>query len=737
MEADDFNELIEQEGTVDQNRVLSFSEYASEFSKHPHLRSRNAVQYLRDALDYFGKSEIQNYNAPQSRFNAFNGQTPDQSPLIGLEPVQEEFYNIIDGLSGQKRPDRFIVIHGPNGSGKTTLLETLFSTLEAYSQTELGRLYRFNWIFPTDGSTSSSGSVGFRNEGSSPEDSYAHLNSDQIQSKITGQLSDHPLLILPRDVRLKVLERSIDSGDMPRHLVDGHLNPANKKIFNALLLNYDGDLSKVLRHVQVEQWTISARYRRGTAVVGPELHVDADVQQITLDENYKSLPSDLQHLDLSRVQGPIAKGNRGILAFEDFQKRNPQTNKYLLGTIEDGEVQVDNQTLQIDSLLVATVNQDNLQKWKRKQDYQSMRGRMKMVQMPYLLDYQREKEIYDTFLGNVRHDKHIAPHVSRFIALWAVTTRLRDPDFSDLEDHQLSEASKVALADMSGPDKACFYATGSTPKDTTLQVQEELKSHLSDIVESTRKSHDEGMKGVSPRYIQTTLQNTLRVADETCLTPSDLCQAIKDDISDGSASGPSSATGDYGTLQVTLDESYRMYQKWLEDMLLSALGIFDGSQFDAIIDDYIRHVRHFVEDEQVYHRPTDTYRDPDESLMQEFEDMINVSRGPADFRDEIMNRLAAYQLEHGDDTFDYREVFPEYFETFRRSFLQDRREDIYRSYKRALSYLSKADHSLTPSELEEVESTLDTLRSEYGFCDHCLKEGIGLTVQKWEDSLDG
>ena len=62
------------------------------------------------------------------------------------------------------------------------------------------------------------------------------------------------------------------------YLLRGDLSHRNRQIFEALLASYHGDLAKVLRHVQVERFFVSRRYRQAASTVEPQLAVDAHVK---------------------------------------------------------------------------------------------------------------------------------------------------------------------------------------------------------------------------------------------------------------------------------------------------------------------------------------------------------------------------------------------------------------------------------------------------------------------------
>ena len=68
----------------------------------------------------------------------------------------------------------------------------------------------------------------------------------------------------------------------------------------------------MLRHVQVERFYVSHRYREAVATVEPQLAVDARSRQLTMDRSLAALPPALQSLALYEYQGELVDANRGL-----------------------------------------------------------------------------------------------------------------------------------------------------------------------------------------------------------------------------------------------------------------------------------------------------------------------------------------------------------------------------------------------------------------------------------------
>src|SRR4051812_4922465 len=261
-----------RESFARKRRVMSFGEYFNLLSSDMHRQTRSAAQYLRDALDHFGTETVRSPRGQVTRWKLYDCPWDEgKDSLVGQEEVQGAIYRLVSNFSREGRTNRLILLHGPNGSAKSTLVACLQRALEHYSTLDEGALYRFNWIFPS--ARIAKGGIGFG--GSAAEtveaiESYAYLDDDLIEAKIVDEIRDHPILLLPRDKRRQLLDErlaeEIQAGFRPAHqILSGDLSHRNRQIFEALLSSYHGDLGKVLRHVQVERFFVSRRYRQAVA----------------------------------------------------------------------------------------------------------------------------------------------------------------------------------------------------------------------------------------------------------------------------------------------------------------------------------------------------------------------------------------------------------------------------------------------------------------------------------------
>src|SRR5512146_960559 len=270
---------------------------------------------------------------------------------------------------------RKVMVHGPNGSAKSSIVSAIVRAMEAYSRTRDGALYRFHWVFPAERKLRGAG-LGFgpREDGGGELASFAHLDGEALDARLSCPMKDHPLLLVPREERRKLLQERCrptareGAGDadfvLSDYLAEGELCHTCRQIHDAMLAAYHGDWLKVIRHVQVERFYVSARYQQAAVTVDPQHFVDAGYRQLTADRTAAALPPALHSLALHEPAGPLVAANRGIIEYSDLLKRDPNAFKYLLATSETARVTLDPFVLQLALVLMASANEKQLSAFK-------------------------------------------------------------------------------------------------------------------------------------------------------------------------------------------------------------------------------------------------------------------------------------------------------------------------------------------------------------------------------------
>ena len=527
--------------------------------------------------------------------------------------------------------------------------------LEDFCNHKEGVVYRFNWIFPSE--QIARAGIGFGGDSRSAvvTDSYAHLSDAEIDARLPCELRDHPLLLLPlaeRRALLSELEEGIHAGaeksssrfvicDYLRH---GNLSHKNNQIFEALLAAYEGDFLRVLRHVQVERFYYSRRYRLGTARVEPQMAVDGRTRQVTADRSLGALPTTLQNVALYELDGALTWANRGLIEYADLLKRPLETYKYLLNAVEDGRVALENANLFFDMVLIASVNELHLNAFMESPEWMSFRGRFELVRVPYLIDFAREEAIYSEQIDEVRVGKHIAPHATEVAALWAVLTRMHKPDLSRYEGDLRELLSKLTPL-----EKAMLYAKREAPGRLASEEAKLLRKHVADVYRETSAALVyEGRTGASPREMKAVMLNAAQ-QETACLTAECVLRELADLVQETTVydflrqepQGPG-----YFDHKGFLETARDWYLERTDEEVKTAMGLVEEASYLDLFGRYIDQVTHAVRKEKIRNTVTGKTEDPDEKLMREVERIIEVSADVEKFRQGIMSKIGAWSIDH-------------------------------------------------------------------------------------------
>jgi predicted Ser/Thr protein kinase len=733
---------------VENRSILAMDEYLHAFFEAPRQQARSAAQYLRDVLDAFGVADLETPVGRLHRFKLFDlAFEPDgrAQRVAGQEEAQAAIARAVGNFVRAGRVNRLVLLHGPNGSAKSSMLGALFRAMEAYSRTREGALYRFQWVFPSERKVKGGGSVGFGSRGEGGElASFAHLDGDALDARLACPMKDHPLLLVPKAERRALLEErcrpaareGANEADfvLSDYLLEGELCQSCRPIHDALLGAYHGDWVKVLRHVQVERFYVSARYQQAAVTVEPQLSVDAGWRQVTADRTTAALPPALHALTLLEPRGPLVAANRGLLEYSDLLKRPVETFKYLLGTSETGRVSVEGLLLHLDLVLVASANEKQLSAFKESPEFPSFKGRLELVRVPYVRRFSVEREIYDQQITPAAVGKHVAPHATEVAALWAVLTRLKRP----IPDRYSGEL-RALVEDLAPLEKLRLYDTGAAPDRFSLAQAKELRAHAVDLYrESDVYPNFEGRTGASAREIKTALLNAAQAPEYRCLVPQAVLAELDAICRDKSV---------HDFLQQEVVDGYHDHEEFvrvaeaeyldrIDEEIRDSMGLVSESQYRELFGRYVTLVSHWVQGEKVRNRVTGEYAAPDEARMLEFEKIVmppGDDRG--DFRRGLISAIGAFRLDHPDaKEIDFVRIFPDLFRRLRDHYFEERKRQLRRSREDVLRYLSDEREQLEAKARRQVEETLKAMRERYGYCQHCAQDAIlFLMRRRYED----
>ncbi|HZU83704.1 MAG TPA: serine protein kinase PrkA [Polyangiaceae bacterium] len=719
-------------------RVLSFAEFLALFDEQPVRYSRDASRYLRDVFDHFGKTTVRHPWGEFTRYKLFDmpwepaERALPRGALVGQEHVQEEIYRALSNFVREGRPNRLMLLHGPNGSAKSTIAQCMMAALEHYSTLDEGALYRFNWVFPSQKAIR--GSLGFGHEKGSGEGaaSYAHLSDEEVDAKLLVEVRDHPLFLIPIPDRRRLLEagyKRVGATEPPNEwILRGQLSHKSQQVFEALLSSYDGSYAEVLKHVQVERYFISRRYRVGAVTIGPQLSVDAAERQVTMDRSLQSLPASLQAVTLYEAKGELVDAAGGLLEFSDLLKRPLDAFKYLQLSVETGEVSLTAQNVQLNCVMMGSANELHLDAFREHAEFASFRGRLELARVPYLKSYEQERLIYDTYVApQIR--RHVAPHSTEIAATFAVFTRMRKPN----PDRYPRPISAI-VSTLTAVEKADLYALSKAPERLDPDSQKLLRSAIKEIwAESDSYPIYEGRVGASPREMRAALLDAAQSPAFRCLSPMAVLEEIdalcqRKNEFDWLQQDP--IVGGYHDVKVFRDTLFSRLLGASEYELYIASGFVQEQQYAELFDRYVQHVSVWVKKERLYNRVTQRYEEPDEKMMVEVERLLDVKGDPQDWRRQLISAIAAWALDHPGQRVDTAAVFPQHLRRMREAIFADRRQAVASLARDIVLVVREEGVGVEPQRRAEAQAAIERLSERFGYCPSCAADAASLLVRK-------
>jgi serine protein kinase len=736
-------------GTIDQSvkkefdsnrRILSYDEYLALVGENPKLQTRGSAAYLADMMDHFGREPAGRSEAagfvPLQRFKLFDLPIDSMaSQVVGQEGVQHHIYRALRTFSRQGINNKLILLHGPNGSAKSSIAHALMGGMERYSrENHAGATYSFNWIFPVDRVTK--GGIGINTPAYSSakrdsQQSFAKLPDDEIAARIPCDMRDHPLLMIPQDVRREFLTKLVGDAkanelweQMPHYLTQGDLCHRCKQIFDVLLTANGGDYRKVLSHVQVERVYFARRYRRGLVTIEPQMHVDAQYHQLTYNKSMGQLPATLQSLNLFTLTGDLVDGNRGLIEYSDLLKRPVDSFKYLLGACETGSVNVGNSIAYVDTVMIGSTNEVQLDAFKEFPDFTSFKARIELVRVPYLMSVSDEQKIYASQLHQMAGDKHLAPHVAWTAGMWAVLTRLKKPNSINYPPNV-----STLVSNLTPLEKARLYDTGEVPPQLSLEDKKLLRANLRKLREEyTNIPYYEGRMGASAREIKSILFDAAQNPEFPCLSPLATLRELEEFVK---------RVSEYEFLKQDVKDGFHdsaefinavrtEYLSKIDREVRDSIGLYDSAQWEEFLKRYVQQISLVLKKEKQKNPITGKMEDPDMALIDELEKIVEAPTEPADretFRQNVISQIGVWSLDHKGEPVVYANVFKDFWAKLEKHYFESQKQLLTKMHDALLVY--DRGESTTHTEGGKLAAqTIANMKAKLGYCDLCAKEVI-------------
>jgi serine protein kinase len=577
----------------------SFADYL-DIAKNNPKTTRTAHQRLYDMVMSYGTYTVEDGKEELTRYTFFDDPEHNgDDAIFGLTKPLMAVVNVFKSAALKYGAEkRVLLLHGPVGSSKSTIARLLKEGVQRYSRTDDGAIYAFGWK-EEDGSVS-----------------WDPMNGD-------------PLQLIPLAHRTDIcnwLNEDRGSDDYDVEIV-GDICPLSRFVFKERLEKYNGDWSRVLEDIVVRRVILSEQDRIGIGTFQPKDEKNQDSTELTGDINYRKIAEYGSDSDprAFNFDGEFNVANRGLIEFIEVLKLDVAFLYDLLGASQEHKIKPKKfaQT-DIDTVIIGHTNEPEYRKLQSNEFMEALRDRTIKIDIPYVTRLNEEIKIYKKDYNEKRvRGKHIAPHTLEVAAMWALLTRLEQPNH-----HGLTLLQKMKL-----------YNGKSLPGFTTENVA------------SLRKEvKREGMEGISPRYVQDKISNALVVNPAaTSLNPFMVLKELESGLKHHSLVGDESTRDGYRELIAAVKEEYTDVVKNEVQRAIAA----DEEALTRLCANYIDNVKAYTQHEKVRNKFTGELEESDERLMRSIEERIDIPETRKDdFRREIMNYIGALSLDG--KKFDFR-----------------------------------------------------------------------------------
>ncbi len=656
---------------ADLNWEGTFEDYLKIARENPKVL-RSAFQRVYDMILSYGREEYIDAKKKLVRYIFFRDEAHGgRDAIYGLDIPLMKLVNIFRSAAhGYGTERRVILLHGPVGSSKSTIARLIKKGMEEYSKTPEGALYTFSWHLTGDAVT----------------------DPNKTEENFPCPIHEEPLKIIPLEWRDKAIrELGLKSDSYPIS-VEGDLCPACRYIFRTLMTRYKGDFSKVQQHVTVRRLVLSEQDRIGIGTFQPKDEKNQDSTELTGDINYRKIAEYGSESDprAFNFDGEFNIANRGIIEFIEILKLDVAFLYDLLGATQEHKIKPKKfaQT-DIDEVILGHTNEAEFKKLLNNEFMEAFRDRTIKVDIPYITRVSEEVKIYqkDYNLEKIK-GKHIAPHTLEMAAMWAVLTRLEDP-----KKHNLTLLQKLKLYD------------GKT-----------LPGYTQDNIKELRKEAlREGMDGISPRYVQDKISNSLvSEKGEGCINPFLVLNELESGLRSHSLINSEEQRKRFAELLGVVKQEYEDIVKNEVQRAITA----DEAAIKRLCANYIDNVKAYTQKERVKNKYTGQDEEPDERLMRSIEEKIDIPESRKDdFRREIMNYIGALAIEG--KTFDYR-TNERLHKALELKLFEDQKDSI-----KLTSLVSAVVDKDTQEKIDVVKGRL--IRN-YGYCEICATDVLSFVA---------
>ena len=448
--------------------------------------------------------------------------------------------------------------------------------------------------------------------------------------------------------------------------------------------DFNGDFMQM----PVTRIFISEAGRMGVGTYAPHDPTTADIADLvgSVDLSKVSEYGDEGDPRAWSWSGAVYAASRGLLEMIEILKVKREFLYLLLTLTQEKNVKVSRFPLiHLDETIVAHTNLAEFRKFLQEPENEALLDRMVIIQVPYTLDYKEEARIYRKLCSSTQafRQVHLDPHALHVAAVFAVLSRLSESD-----EREADNVKKVRL--YAGEDVEGVAA--------------------SEAAKIRQKNPDEGLSGVSPRFVINALSNAIIQSQAKSLTTMDVLICLKDAI-ESDVRIDAKKKRKWIDFLVAVRKDF--YNRWVKEDVHKALFVSFEQEAQQLLDKYLDEVEAQLDNRTLRDPITSEERKPDERFLRSVEEKIRISEsGKLSFRQEVVRKAMGAYKRGEKFTLDSHAPLHDAVEQY----LFESRRDVLR----LVSSAARPDDE-TRQKISVVEKRLV---DEYGYDSHSAREAL-------------
>jgi serine protein kinase len=503
---------------------------------------------------------------------------------------------------------------------------------------------------------------------------YSRTEEGALYAVKGSPLRESPLNLIPLSLRAQFRETyGVD--------ISGEASPWARDFVDR---QSEGDYLRV----PVERIFLSEASRCGIGTYAPHDPSTADIADL------------VGSVDLSKVaeigdegdprawswSGAVYAASRGMLEMIEILKVKREFLYLLLTMTQEKNVKVARFPLiHLDETILAHTNLAEFNNFLQEKENEALLDRMVIIKVPYALSYRDESRIYKKLVYGAPafRNTHLDPHVLHLAAVFAILTRHTKPEREGLD----------------------------LPKKVRIFAGEAVEGFSeTEAVRLRAESPDEGLTGVSPRFVINALSTAITRGNSRSLTSMELLLALKDAIENDARMDAKQKKQWFDHLVTARKE---FYNRWVKEDVHRALFASFQDEAQQLLEKYLDEIEASLDQRQVTDPMTGENRAPDERFLRSVEEKIKVSEsGKQSFRQEVIRKamvaFKAGEKFHLGSHARVREAIEQY--------LFEERRDVLR----LVTSTSRPDDEAR----QKISVVQERLVKEYGYDEHSAHEAL-------------